>query len=149
MISGRSRVQKILRKIEIQQKLRISAFRCISIWISVTTISMTTLCAKGLFVTLSINDTQHNKTFIMLSFEFHLLLCWMSSYWVSSFIYCYAECHCTESDVMLFVGMLCVDMLCVVMLCVIMLCVIMLCVIMLCAIMLSVAMLECHYAECR
>ncbi len=42
-----------------------------------------TLSMKGLFVTLTINDTQHNKTVIMLSV---------------AFIYCYperlyAECH--------------------------------------------------------
>ncbi len=41
------------------------------------------LTMKGLFVTASINDTQHNKTIIMLS----AICC------VLCFIYCYAECR--------------------------------------------------------
>ncbi len=41
-----------------------------------------TLSTKGLFATLSINDTQHSST---------LQLCW-----VSCFIYCYAQCHYAE-----------------------------------------------------
>jgi hypothetical protein len=48
--------------------------------LSITTFSIMTLTMKGLFVTASINVTQHNKTIfmasaIMLSVAFYLLLC--------------------------------------------------------------------------
>ncbi len=49
-----------------------------------TTFSIMTLSKKGLFVTLSINDTQHNTRYaimlivIMLSVMIYVLLCWMS-----------------------------------------------------------------------
>jgi hypothetical protein len=49
--------------------------------LSIMTFSITTLSLKGLFVTLSINDTRHYNTVwsaIMLSVKFCLLLCWMS-----------------------------------------------------------------------
>ncbi len=42
---------------------------------------------NGLFVTFSINGTEGNNT---------LLLCWMSLWLVSCFIYCYGECHYAE-----------------------------------------------------
>ncbi len=45
---------------------------CLYVWLSITD---------------SINDTQHNNA---------MLLGWLSSCWVSHFIYCYAECHYTE-----------------------------------------------------
>ncbi len=54
--------------------------------ISITTFSVTSLSIQGLYMTLSINDTQHNWTFsitmlyivlsvIMLNVAFYLLLC--------------------------------------------------------------------------
>jgi hypothetical protein len=46
-----------------------------------TTLSITTLSTIGLFDTLSITT---------------LPLCWMLIWWVTGFIYCYAECHCDE-----------------------------------------------------
>ncbi len=61
---------------------------------SITTHSITTLSIKGLYMTLSINDSQHNWTltitmlcimlsFIMLNVSFNLLLCWVSLCWMS------------------------------------------------------------------
>jgi hypothetical protein len=53
-----------------------------------TTISITTLNIKGLYVTISISDTQHNNIVIMLgvvmlSVAFYLLPCWVSLCWMS------------------------------------------------------------------
>jgi hypothetical protein len=48
--------------------------------LSITTFSMTTLSVQGLFVTLSINNTQHINNVsspIMLSVAFHLTLCYI------------------------------------------------------------------------
>jgi hypothetical protein len=43
--------------------------------LSITTLSITTLGLKGLYMTLSINDTHHNMlNIIMLSVTFYLLL---------------------------------------------------------------------------
>jgi len=50
--------------------------------LSITILSITTLSIKGLHVTLSISDTQHNNA---------LPLCWVLLCWVSRFIYYYAE----------------------------------------------------------
>ncbi len=80
-----------------------------------TTLSIMTLSIKGLYVTLtitdSITDTDHNwhsisnteyywqykmlsvmLTVIVLNVTFYLFLCLVSVYWMSHFIYCYAEC---------------------------------------------------------
>jgi hypothetical protein len=51
------------------------------------------LCIRGLFETLSINDTQHINA---------LSLCWVSLCWVSRFIDCYAEHHVAEWKYTLF-----------------------------------------------
>ncbi len=51
--------------------------------LNITTFSMITLSIKGLYVTLSICDIQHNNA---------LPLWWLSLFWVSHFIYDYAEC---------------------------------------------------------
>jgi hypothetical protein len=47
-----------------------------------TTLSITTLSIKGLYVTLSVSDSQHNNA--------------LPIFWVSRFIYYYAECHYTK-----------------------------------------------------
>ncbi len=54
---------------------------------SLLTFRIMTLSMKGLYATVSINNTQHNNT---------LPLCLVSLSWVSRFIYYYAECHCAE-----------------------------------------------------
>jgi hypothetical protein len=51
---------------------------------SITTFSIMTLSIKGLYVTLSISGTQHNKD---------LILCWVSLCWMWHFIYFYSECR--------------------------------------------------------
>jgi len=53
--------------------------------LSTTTFIIMTLNIKGLFVTLSINNTQHA-----------LSLCWVSLCSISHFIYCYAMCRYAE-----------------------------------------------------
>jgi hypothetical protein len=45
--------------------------------LSITTFSKVTLSINGLFVTLSINDTQRDKIVVMLSVAFYILLCCM------------------------------------------------------------------------
>jgi hypothetical protein len=56
--------------------------------LSITTFSITTLSIKGLYVTLSISDTQEKRqsaknTSIMLSVAICLRLCWLSLCWMS------------------------------------------------------------------
>jgi len=51
---------------------------------SITTLSIKTRSIMGLFVTLSINDIQHNAfSFIMLSVVITLMVCWVPLCWVS------------------------------------------------------------------
>jgi hypothetical protein len=51
------------------------------------TFSIITLSIKGLYVTLSICDIQHNNA---------MSIGWLSLCWVSHFIYDYGECHYAE-----------------------------------------------------
>jgi len=55
--------------------------------VSITTVSIMTVSIKGFYVTLSINDTQHNNA---------LPLCWVSFYYYNYPECHYAECHYTE-----------------------------------------------------
>jgi hypothetical protein len=55
---------------------------CCAPYLSINICVSVTLSIMGLFVTLSINDTQHNNN-----------LQWVPLYWISHFIYCNTKCH--------------------------------------------------------
>jgi hypothetical protein len=66
----------------------LSRIFCGATTLSIMAFSIMTFSINGLYVTLSISDTQHNNTAIMLSVAFYsllswMLLCWMLLCWVS------------------------------------------------------------------
>ncbi len=81
---------------------------------STMTLNVLTVSMNGLYVTLSIIQTEHNWHSAHQS-SFWALLCWMPH-----FVYCYAECHYVECDYgkcrILFTDMLSVSMLSLIML---------------------------------
>ncbi len=65
-----------MKKSEVEDAIAIftdSKFTCFygTTTLRITTLSIMTLSIKGSFVTLSIYDTQHNKTVLMLSVAFY------------------------------------------------------------------------------